>query len=82
MSSPPDDMRLRALLEQVLANGNAAIIERDRLRVANEKYLIALEQVSMHAAVKFVDDNAVMESWIRVIDIVNATIKATKGETT
>jgi hypothetical protein len=55
MSSPPDDMRLRALLEQVLANGNAAITEQDRLRGVVADLRNALDQLSMHASAKFTD---------------------------
>lgn len=81
MSATSEEMRLRALLEQTIATGNAAISERDRLRVVVADLRNALDQVSMHASAKFTDDDAVMESWIRVVDLANATLKATQKVT-
>jgi rRNA pseudouridine-1189 N-methylase Emg1 (Nep1/Mra1 family) len=74
MSSPPDDMRLRALLEQVLANGNAAIIERDRLREVNTELL--KELINAHNTISINIGDTFQTARIK------ALIAKTKGETT
>lgn len=79
MSAPSDELRLRALLDESNARCAKVIVERDRLRVVVADLRNALDQLSMHASAKFNDDGAVMESWIRVVDLANATLKATKG---
>ena len=50
MSNPPDNLRLRALLEQAVATGNAAIIERDRLKAINADLLQAMQMMVQIAA--------------------------------
>ena len=49
MSNPPDNLRLRALLEQAVATGNAAIVERDRLKAINAELLEALQAIVANA---------------------------------
>lgn len=41
MSNPPDNLRLRALLDEALATGNAAIIKQHQLEAVNKSLLTA-----------------------------------------
>ena len=50
------------------------------LRAANKMLFAALDQVSMHAKATFTDDDAVMNSWVRCMDLVDLTLEKTRSQ--
>jgi 23S rRNA A2030 N6-methylase RlmJ len=75
MSAPSDEMRLRALLEQTIATGNAAIIERDRLAVINAKLLEALRRAVVTMAYACEQCPEIRDDYQKVSDAIDEVIK-------